>query len=108
MKLEKSKYKGVFLDPKTNKYCVQTTFKTKDGFYIKKCKRGFKTAKEANLWKNKTAIEISGSNIDMTINQRTEVDVVIEKYIAFKSQKYKLNTNNTNSDKKVFINPPCY
>lgn len=77
------KYKGVYLDAKTNKYYVSTTFLTKDGVSIKKCKRGFETAKKAELWKLQKGMEISQQSVYTLDNERNEMSKIIDDYITY-------------------------
>lgn len=90
--MEKTKYLGVYYDAKTNKYVVQTTFTTKDGFRIKKCKRGFDTAKKAEMWKNETAIQLKKENHTTQTNKKRQLDELLEKYIDYKMTKLKPTT----------------
>lgn len=79
--MSKTKYKGVFYDEKHNSYYVNTTFKTKDGYSIKKCKRGFSTAKKANDWKLEFTVEAKNSN---TINNKGSLERILINYIEYK------------------------
>lgn len=88
MKNEK-KYPGVYLDSKTGKYYVSTTFMTKDGYAIKKCKRGFDTAKKADAWKNQTTIEYSNTYYETTHNVKKGIEKLIYEYLDYKKAKTK-------------------
>lgn len=83
MKKEK-KYLGVYLDTKTNKYYVSTTFTTKDGYKVKKCKRGFDTAKKADTWKQQTAIEIANSSYGSITGGKVGVAKLIDEYVKYR------------------------
>lgn len=83
MKNEK-KYPGVYLDNKTGKYYVSTTFMTKDGYAIKKCKRGFDTAKKADTWKNQTTLELANTSYETTHNVRKGMEKLIYEYLEYK------------------------
>lgn len=106
MKNEKTKYKGVYLDAKTGKYSVQTTFTTKDGYHIKKCKRGFETAKKAELWKTQTALEISNSYYSSALGCKKGLELLIEEYLERQKNKLKPSSivNNELTLKKVLKN----
>lgn len=92
MKNEKTKYKGVYLDTKTGKYSVQTTFTTKDGYHIKKCKRGFETAKKAELWKTQTALEYSNTYYTSTVGCKKGLELLIDEYLNQQKSKLKPTT----------------
>lgn len=91
MKTEK-KYKGVFLDKKTNKYYVSTTFTTKDGYQIKKCKRGFDTAKKAEVWKNQMAIECANSSYSSITGGKIVIPKLIDEYVQYRKATLKPST----------------
>lgn len=86
---EKTKYKGVFFDTKRATYLVQTTFTSKDGVHIKKCKRGFRTIEEANCWKQELASEIRWKNFQEICSSKSMMSLLIEEYIKFKSTNQK-------------------
>lgn len=88
MKNEK-KYKGVYLDAKTGKYYVSTTFRSKDGAYIKKCKRGFETAKKAEIWKQQTMAEYSEMSAETLGIAKAEMEQLFEDYMKKKKMKLK-------------------
>lgn len=79
--MSKTKYKGVYYDETHNTYYVNTTFKTQDGHTIKKCKRGFVSAKKANDWKNQFSVEAKTSNV---INNKGDMEHILIKYIEHK------------------------
>jgi integrase len=87
--MSKTKYKGVFYDEKHNSYYVNTTFKTKDGYSIKKCKRGFSTAKKANDWKLEFTVEAKNST---TINVKGDTERILIYYIEYKKGSLKPST----------------
>lgn len=82
---EKTKYKGVFYDSKKEAYLIQTTFTTKDGMHIKKCKRGFITLEEAYTWKMETALDFKRRSYKEIANDQSSVALYIDEYIKFKS-----------------------
>jgi integrase len=82
MVLNKTKYKGVYFDAKSNTYYVNTTFKDQDGRSIKKCKRGFATAKKANDWKISFAVELKNSSLKTT---KGSFEILLDKYIMYRS-----------------------
>ena len=86
---QEKKYKGIFLDKKTNKYYVSTTFTTKDGYQIKKCKRGFDTAKKAETWKNQMAIEYSNSTYSSITGGKVGISKLIDEYIQYRKSNLK-------------------
>lgn len=86
------KYLGVYEDSKRGSFYVSTSFTTKDGITIKKCKRGFKTAKQAELWKIQTQLEFSQKNYYEFENKKNMLKSVIKKYIEYKSSKLKPST----------------
>lgn len=90
--MEQKKYKGVYLDNKTNKYYVSTTFMSKDGFEIKKTKRGFETAKQANAWKEEQKLYYSKINGEQVIKIKTPIEQILNDYIRFKKAKLKIST----------------
>jgi integrase len=91
--MEKSKkYKGVYLDKNTNKYYVSTTFMTKDGYEVKKTKRGFETAKQANAWKEEQKVNFSKVNGDQVIKTKTPTEQLLVDYVKFKKAKLKIST----------------
>lgn len=79
-------HKGIYLDSTTNKYYVSTTFTDYSGKSIKKCKRGFKTIREAELWKSQTALEISKS-----VGNKALIKTLISQYIATSNCKPRSN-----------------
>lgn len=79
--MAKTKYKGVYYDEQHDTYYVNTTFRTAEGIAIKKCKRGFTTAKKANDWKNSFTVEAKNST---TINKKGQLNSILIKYIEFK------------------------
>lgn len=91
-KNQKTKYKGVFLDPNTSKYLVQTTFTTKDGYHIKKCKRGFETAKKADLWKCEQALHYSQTTYESNNIVRKGVEKLFYEYLEHKKNTCKPST----------------
>lgn len=93
--MNKTKYKGVYYDDKHNSYYVNTTFKTKDGHSIKKCKRGFSTAKKANDWKLEFTVEAKNSN---TINNKGSLERILINYIEFKKGSLKPTTTKSYYD----------
>jgi integrase len=84
--MSKTKYKGVYYDEKHNSYYVNTTFKTKDGYSIKKCKRGFSTAKKANDWKLEFTVEAKNST---TINNKGRLTSILINYIEYRRNNMK-------------------
>lgn len=92
IKNQKTKYKGVYFSPQTGKYLVQTTFTTKDGIHIKKCKRGFDTAKKAELWKTEQALHYSQTNYSSEQNSKCEFDVLLENYLNYRKNRLKMST----------------
>jgi integrase len=94
-KNQKTKYKGVYLNPTTGKYLVQTTFTTKDGYHIKKCKRGFETAKKADLWKTEQAFHYSQTTYESSNNVRKGMEKLLHEYLAYKKNTCKPTTLTT-------------
>lgn len=88
----KTKKSGIYLDEKTKKYYVSTTFKTKDNFTIKKCKRGFDTLKNAELWKLKTKDELSKKTYANLTACKSGIELAIDNYIKYKSNNTKAKT----------------
>lgn len=86
------KYLGVFEDAKRGTFYVSTSFTTKDGITIKKCKRGFKTAKQAELWKVQTQLEFSQKDYCEFENKKNQLTSVVDKYIKYKSANRKAST----------------
>lgn len=93
MKDNEKKYKGVYKDNKTGKFYVSTTFTTLDGFEIKKCKRGFKTQREANNWKEEQKIYYSKNNYSSSGAIKTPTELLLDKYYSYK---------------KTFLKPTSY
>ncbi len=83
---------GIYLDKKNNTYYVSTTFITKDGFEIRKCKRGFKTLKEAEMWKAETKIYYSKIKYEKEVLLKTPLETAIEKYYKYIKLKLKPTT----------------
>ena len=86
---EKTKYKGVFFDSERGTYLIQTTFTSKDGVHIKKCKRGFRTIEDANQWKEEVSSEIKCKNYQEICSSKSTMSLLIEEYIKFKSTNLK-------------------
>lgn len=91
-KNQKTKYKGVYLNPTTGKYLVQTTFTTKDGYHIKKCKRGFETAKKADLWKTEQAFHYSQTTYESSNNVRKGMEKLLYEFLTYKKNTCKPTT----------------
>ena len=89
MSMSKTKYKGVYYDETHGTYYVNTTFTTDDGHKIKKCKRGFATAKKANDWKLEFTVESKDSGI---INKKGNLDSILINYIEYKKGSLKPTT----------------
>jgi integrase len=89
----KTKYKGVYYDETHNTYYVNTTFRTEEGHAIKKCKRGFATAKKAYDWKNTYAVEVRTS---ASTSKKGKLDFILIKYIE-----YRRNTLKPTSLKRI-------
>lgn len=89
---QQKKYKGVFLDKKTGKYYVATTFTTKDGYQIKKMKRGFDTAKKAELWKNQTALEYANNSYTSITGGKVGIPKLIDDYVQYRKATLKPST----------------
>lgn len=83
----KTKYKGVYYDETHDTYYVNTTFTTVDGYSVKKCKRGFSTAKKANDWKNTFAVELK--NNDTLITKKGKLDSILIYYIEYRKNSLK-------------------
>jgi len=81
--------KGIYLDKKTNKYYVSTTFTTMDGNYIKKCKRGFNTIREAEKWKAQFTTECLNKTYLQLTSNKNEFEAVFDKFIKYKSSSLK-------------------
>lgn len=89
-KVLKTKTKGIFLDTKTNKYLIQTTFTTKDGFRKKVCLRGFESERKALEKKMQLFTEFQntyGNNINSS-----SIELLLEEYLKYKSKKNKVSS----------------
>lgn len=86
MNNNKTKYKGVYFDEVHNSYYVNTTFSTEDGRIVKKCKRGFATAKKANDWKNAFAIEVK---TNASVNKKGRLESILILYIEYRKNSLK-------------------
>ena len=84
--MNKTKYKGVYFDEVHNTYYVNTTFRTEDGRTVKKCKRGFPTAKKANDWKNTFAVEVKTSP---SVNKKGRLESILIYYIEYRRNSLK-------------------
>lgn len=93
--MAKTKYKGVYYDEAKGTYYVNTTFTTDDGHKIKKCKRGFATAKKANDWKLQYTVEAKDSTV---INKKGSLDSILINYIEYKKGYLKPSTLRTYID----------
>lgn len=92
------KYKGIYKDS-NNTYYVSTTFITKDGFEIRKCKRGFKTQKEAENWKVEQRVYYSKIKYEKEVQLKTPLEKAVEKYFKY----IKLRLKPTTYDNKVAV-----
>lgn len=84
--MNKTKYKGVYYDEEHNSYYVNTTFRTEDGRSVKKCKRGFATAKKAYDWKNTYAVEVKTS---ASGNKKGRLESILIYYIEYRRNSLK-------------------
>lgn len=84
--MNKTKYKGVYFDEVHNTYYVNTTFRTEDGRTVKKCKRGFPTAKKANDWKNTFSVEVKTSP---SVNKKGRLESILIYYIEYRRNSLK-------------------
>lgn len=88
------KYKGVFPYQTKNgtMYQVTTTFISKDGYKKLVCKKGFKTAKQADNWKNEERSrwkELTLSELEMG---KAGFESALVKYLEYKSNMVKSGT----------------
>lgn len=93
--MEKTKFKGVYFDSITNKYCVKTTFTTKDGFKVSTTKRGFDTAKKASDWKNEQTVKYKSSIYNPNALCNNTLNTLLDKYLKYKSNRVKSTTLTT-------------
>lgn len=63
---------SVYKDAKSNSWYVMTRYKDWRGEYKQKCKRGFKTKKEALEWENSFSLQAS-SNLNMSFSSFVEL-----------------------------------
>jgi integrase len=82
----KTKYKGVYYDETHDSYYVNTTFRTEEGFPVKKTKRGFATAKKAYDWKNTYAVEVRTS---VSTAKKGKMDSILINYIEYRRNSLK-------------------
>lgn len=86
------KFSGIYLDKKTSKYYVSTTFMTKDGFEIRKCKRGFDNQRDADKWKQETKIYYASIDIGREQIKKTPTEDMIDEYLKSVKLKVKKTT----------------
>ena len=86
------KYSGIYLDKKNNTYYVSTTFITKDGFEVRKCKRGFTTQREAEAWKQKEKIKISNMELNAEEKKKTKLEIMFDEYMKYQKLRVKPST----------------
>lgn len=95
------KYSGIYLDKNTNKYYVSTTFLTKDGYEVRKCKRGFETLRDADAWKQNEKIKISKTELKTEKKKKSKLTKMFEDYINYQSVRIKPTTLRS---KKALLN----
>ena len=96
------KYSGIYLDKKTNKYYVSTTFITRDGFEVKKCKRGFDTQRDADLWKQEQKLFYSKVDLTSLENRKTPLEEMLIKYC--KAERIRLKPTTIANKKTILEN----
>lgn len=94
------KYSGIYLDKNTNKYYVSTTFITRDGYEVKKCKRGFETQREADLWKQEQKLFFSKIDLTSIENRKTPLEEMLVKYCSAERIRLKPTTI---ANKKIIL-----
>ena len=100
------KYSGIYLDKKTNKYYVSTTFLTKDGFEVRKCKRGFETLRDADNWKQQEKIKIARTELKVEKKKKSQTRKMVEDYIKYQQVRIKPTTlNNKRSYLDTYFMP---
>lgn len=99
----KNDYKGIYLDPKTNKYYVSTTFTSADKIKKQYVKRGFDTQDDALIWKIKKAQEVENTYLEnIKPKEIASTSDLIERYSLYSAKHKKQSTIYNN--KRVLTN----